>query len=47
MKKRADNKKWYIHAGFMELDETIIETLNRKIKEELNIESINPELMGI
>ena len=47
LQKRDDNGCWAIHGGGIELGEKYIETLNREIKEELNIEPINPELMGI
>lgn len=47
LQKRDDNGCWAIHGGGMELGETYIETLKREIKEELNIEPINPILMGI
>ena len=47
LQKRADDKKWDMHGGFIEPNETIMEALNREIKEELNIKPINPELMGI
>ena len=47
LQKRADNGCWAIHGGGIELGEKYIETLKREIKEELNIEPINPELMGI
>ena len=47
LQKRADNGCWAIHGGAIELGEKYIETLNRELKEELNIEPINPVLMGI
>lgn len=47
LQKRDDNGCWAIHGGGIEIGEKYIETLNREIKEELNIEPINPELMGI
>ena len=47
LQKRSDNGMWALHGGGMELGETYLETLRREIKEELNIEPINPELMGI
>lgn len=47
LQKREDNGCWAIHGGGIEIGEKYIETLNREIKEELNIEPINPELMGI
>lgn len=47
LQKREDNGCWAIHGGGIELGETYIEALNREIKEELNIQPINPILMGI
>lgn len=47
LQKRSDNNKWAIHGGGLEFGETFIEALNREIKEELNIEPINPALFGI
>lgn len=47
LQKRADNQKWDMHGGYIEPNETILETLDREMKEELNIKPINPELMGI
>lgn len=47
LQKREDNGMWALHGGGMELGETYLETLKREMKEELDIEPINPELMGI
>ena len=47
LQKRSDNGQWALHGGGMELGETYLDTLKREIKEELNIEPINPKLMGI
>lgn len=47
LQKRSDNGTWALHGGGMELGELYIDTLKREIKEELNIEPINPKLMGI
>ena len=47
LQKRDDNGCWAIHGGGIEMGEKYLETLNREIKEELNIEPINPELMCI
>ncbi len=47
LQKRDDNGCWAIHGGGIEMGEKYLETLQREIKEELNIEPINPELMGI
>ena len=47
LQKREDNGCWAIHGGGIEIGEKYLETLKREIKEELNIEPKNPELMGI
>lgn len=47
LQKRTDNGEWGIHGGAIELGETYLETLNRELKEEINITPINPKLYGI
>lgn len=47
LQKRTDNGTWAIHGGAIEPGEKYIDALYREIKEELNIEPINPQLMGI
>ena len=47
LQKREDNGMWALHGGGMEVGESFLETLNREIKEELNIKPINPKLLGI
>jgi mutator protein MutT len=47
LQKRADNKKWAIHGGSIELGETIEESLMRELKEELGIIPIEPRLYKI
>lgn len=47
MQKRQDDGKWALHGGSMELGETQLQTLERELKEEINIKPVNPELMGI
>ena len=47
LQKRSDNGMWALHGGGMELGETYLDTLKRELKEELNIEPINPKLLGI
>ena len=47
LQKRADDENWAMHGGGMEPGEEFLETLKREVKEELNIEPINPELFGI
>ena len=47
LQKREDNGMWALHGGGMELGENYLDTLKREVKEELNIEPIEPKLMGI
>ncbi len=47
LQKRADNGKWSIHGGAVELGKTYLQALTRELKEEINIKPINPQLMGI
>ena len=47
LQKRVDNGKWATHGGSLELGETFLDAVKREIKEELNIEIINPELVNI
>lgn len=47
LQKRQDDGKWALHGGSMELGETQLQTLERELKEEINIRPVNPELMGI
>ena len=47
LQKRKDNGKWSIHGGAVELGETYIQALERELKEEINIQPIHPQLIGI
>ncbi len=47
LQKRQDDGKWATHGGCMELGETYLQTLERELKEEINIKPTNPKLMGI
>ena len=47
LQRRVDNGKWAVHGGCLELGEDFIEGLKREIKEELNIDLINPEFVNI
>lgn len=47
LQKRSDNGTWALHGGGIELGELYIDALKRELKEELNIEPVNPRLMGI
>lgn len=43
LQKRADNGKWAVHGGGMELGENSLDALKREIKEELRIDIKNPK----
>ena len=47
LQKRADNNEWAMHGGGIEPGEEVLDTLKREIKEELNIEPVNPEFLGV
>ncbi len=47
LQKREDDGKWACHGGCMELGETYLQTLERELKEEINIKPIEPKLLGI
>ncbi len=47
LQKRADNGKWSIHGGALELGENYAQALERELKEEINIKPIDPQLIGI
>ena len=47
LQKRADDGKWAMHGGGLNPGEEFLETLYRELKEEINIEPINPKLFGI
>lgn len=47
LQKRVDNNTWAMHGGGMQPGEKYFDALRREIKEELNIEPINPQLFGI
>jgi ADP-ribose pyrophosphatase YjhB (NUDIX family) len=47
LQKRADNGTWAMHGGGMQPNEEFFDALKREIKEEMNIEPINPKLFGI
>lgn len=47
LQKRADNGKWAIHGGAIELGESCLQALERELKEEINIKPIQPKLFGI
>ena len=47
LQKRVDDGNWAMHGGGMNPDEEVLETLNRELKEEMNIKPIEPKLFGI
>lgn len=47
LQKRADDGSWAMHGGGMEPGEEFLDVMKREIKEELNIEPIEPQLFGI
>lgn len=47
LQKRTDNGKWAMHGGALDLGETFEEALIREVKEELNIQVINPKLINV
>ncbi len=47
LQKRTDDGNWAMHGGGMEPGEEFLDSLRREIKEEINIEPINPEIFGI
>ena len=44
---RTDNDEWGMPGGFMDLGETVLESLRREAREELGIETRDEELFGI
>ena len=47
LQKRADDGTWGYHGGAVEIDESVEDALRREVKEELNIEPKDIELLGI
>ena len=47
LQKRADDGKWSIHGGALELGENYVQALIRELKEEISIKPIEPQLVGI
>ncbi len=47
LQKRIDDNTWALHGGYLELGETFFEAMKRKVKEEINVKPINPELIEI
>ena len=47
LQKRADDGNWAMHGGGMEPGEEFLDVLKREIKEEINVEPIEPQLFGI
>lgn len=47
LQQRQDDGKWSHHGGAIEIDENVIDTAKREIKEELGLELIDLELLGV
>ena len=47
IQKRADDGNWAMHGGGLNPNEEFLEALTRELKEEMNIEPVNPKLCGI
>ena len=47
LQKRSDDNKWALHGGYLELGESFIEAMERKVKEEIGVKPINPKLVNI
>ena len=47
LQRRSDNGRWSLHGGGINLGEKYVDALRREIMEELNIEPVNPKLLGI
>lgn len=47
LQQRSDDEKWGHHGGAIEIDENTIEAVKREIKEELNLELDELELLGV
>ncbi|MBR2289924.1 MAG: NUDIX domain-containing protein [Clostridia bacterium] len=47
LQKRNDNGKWALHGGSLELGETFLEAVQREVKEEINVEIVNPKLVNM
>lgn len=47
LQQRVDDGKWGYHGGAMEIDENSEEAARREVKEELNLELLELELLGV
>ncbi|REK56587.1 MAG: NUDIX hydrolase [Thermobacillus sp.] len=45
--RRADNGRWVMPAGAMELDESVLDALNREMREETGLEVEEAELVAV
>lgn len=47
MEKRTDTGEWCVPGGSIELGETLADALKREVKEETNVDIVNPQLFTI
>ena len=47
LQQRKDDGKWGHHGGAIEIDENTVEAAKREVKEELNLEVEDLELLGV
>ncbi|MDD3126185.1 MAG: NUDIX domain-containing protein [Candidatus Izemoplasmatales bacterium] len=47
LQKRCDNHKWGLPGGLMELDESIVKTMIREVKEETNLDVEPCDFIGV
>lgn len=47
LQQRSDDGKWGHHGGAIEFDENTVDAAKREVKEELNIDAVELELLGV